>query len=222
MKCEKFKMELPGLLWGEINQEEREELLKHLAQCEDCRNEWKELKNTETVMLELGDENPSSEPVFIQPKSESVVVKIWDWISAGSALKWGLAAAVIIALLWIAKPSVYYKDGDFQLSFGAPPTPAAIDLTAVEQKLKADRLETLKLVSQIIKEQNEEQRRDFNLKLATFASELEKQRRLDLAWMQTGLTGVQKSSRENYIKTNMFIEGLIRNAAYQKNDSLRR
>ena len=222
MKCEEFKLELPGLLWGELNEDERNRALKHISQCESCRREWMDLKSAEAVMNELGEEEPSSEPVFILHHSGGIVRKIWDWVSAPGVLRWGMAAALVIIALWVVKPSVSYREGDFNLAFGPGANAADYDEGALEQRLQSERLETLRLVSQILKEQSEEQRRDFNLSLTAFAQELEKQRRNDLTWMRTGLSGVQKNSQEGLMMTNFMIEDLMKRAAFSGNDTIRR
>ena len=222
MKCEEFKLELPGLLWGELNEEERERALKHISQCESCRREWMELKNAEAVMTELGDEEPSSEPVFILHDSGSVISKIRDWISALGALRWGLAAAIVLIALWAVKPNILYQNGDFNFAFGQVEKAVSYDENALEQKLQSERLETLRLVSQILKEQSEEQSSDLRTTFITFTRELEKQRRSDLTWMKMGLNGVQRNSRESLMMTNLMIEDFIKKASFNKNDSLRR
>lgn len=223
MKCEEVKLEFPGLLWGELSEQEREKVLKHLSGCESCRLEWKELKAAEAVMTELPDEDPPSDLVFVAPPSKSgLLVKFWEWINTPGVQRWGFAAAMVLIGLAIAKPSLTIGSGGFNLAFGSPPV-QNVQLTesAIERRLQTDRLETLKMVSDVIQQASEEQRRDYTLTLASFARDLERQRQQDVDWMQTGMTNIQRSSQTGIMKTNKVLEDIIKTAGYQRTGGAR-
>lgn len=218
MKCEIIKLELPGLLWGELSESEREEVLKHLSSCESCRNEWKELKAVEAVMADVGEENPPSDLVFLEnPHKPGIIDKIWRWITAPGVPQWGFAAAVVMIALAIAKPSVSIGDGGFSLTFaGRIPAQSIYTQAELDAKLELQKAETLKLVADAMELASDEQRRDFTLTFAAFARDLEKQRQEDITWMQTGMTNIQRSSQTDIMRTNRVVEDLIKTASYQQ------
>jgi hypothetical protein len=221
MKCEKIKIELPGLLWGELNEEEHKRVLEHISVCETCREEWKGLKSAEAVMQELKEVAPQKELQFITAKANQKRKTTWEWIFRPGVLQWGIATGLILIALWISKPNFSYQDGQFKFAFGRSETVVTtLDTTALAQKLQAERIETLKLVSTIMKEQSEEQRRDFTITLAAFARDLERQRQEDLNWVGMGLKGVERNSQANFMKTNMILEGVLRNASFTKSDTM--
>lgn len=239
MKCEQIKLELPGLLWGELSESEREEVLKHLSVCESCRKEWRGIKSTESLMLELKDENPPADIVFLQkPSRITVLNKVWQWLASPGAVQFGLAAAIVIIALWAVNPNIRYAKGDFSFSFGKqtpyiaeiqpaqtpdsslqiagvkaePDTARPVDIAAL---LKAEREHTLKMVADLLQKSTEEQRRDYALTLAAFARDVERQRQQDMTYIQTGLNSIQRSSQTDIMRTNRTIEDLIKNASYQ-------
>ena len=218
MKCEEIKLELPGLLWGELSENEREEVLKHLSSCESCRNEWKELKAVEAVMTDVVEENPPSDLVFMNnPHSPGVIERIWQWITSPGVQQWGFAAAVVMIALAVAKPSLSIGDGGFSLSFGGKIAAQNIYTQAeLDTKLELQKAETLKLVSDAIELASDDQRRDFTLTLAAFARDIEKQRHEDITWMQAGMTNIQRSSQTDIMRTNQVVEDLIKTASYQQ------
>jgi len=225
MKCEDLKLELPGLLWGELAPSDREKALKHLAECPACQKEWQEFKAVQSVMSKLGEENPLREVVFIERKHpESPLLKLWNWLTSPGALQWGLAAALILIALALAKPSLSLQDGKLSFAFGkieriaspAPTPPPQITPADLEERLQQERSETLKLVAEVLQKSSEEQRRDFTLTLTAFARDLEKQRQQDLTWMTSGMQSIQRSSQTDIMRTNRVLEDLIKTASYQE------
>ncbi len=217
MKCEEIILDLPSLLYGELSEDERERLMSHISGCQDCRDEWEEMKTTEAVMMELGEEEPPESIVFIAENTPRFRAKLLKLIQPRNALKWGLAAAAALVVLWIFKPSVSLKDGDFRLAFGRRAPVESVSAAAIEGRLQAERIETLKLMSRLLVEQSEEQRRDYTLTLTEFARSLERQRRDDLRLIGSGLENVNKNSQVGLYMTNMRMEDLIKNASYDSN-----
>ncbi len=227
MNCEEFKLELPGLLWGELLPESREKAMKHLAECPACKKEWLECKAAASVMTELGEENPPREIVFIERKPKvSLLHRLWDWAASPGAPQWAFAAGILLIALSIAKSSFTIQDGKFSFAFGkietaqvtvTPLSPVqAITAADIDQRLQKERSETLKLVADVLQKSSEEQRRDFTLTLTAFARDLEKQRQQDLTWMTTGMQSIQRSSQTDIMRTNRVVEDLIKTASYQQ------
>lgn len=223
MKCEEVKLEFPGLLWGELTEDERENVLKHLSGCESCRLEWKELKVTEAVMTEIPDEEPASCLVFIeQPSRTGFLLKIWVWLAAPGVQRWGFSMAMVLVALAIAQPSITVGDGGFSLAFGgSQPQSTQFYGDEIEQRLQTERLETLKMVSDVIQQASDDQRRDYTLTMAAFARDMERQRLQDIDWMQTGMTSIQRSSQTDIMKTYKVLEDIIKTAGYQRTGDVR-
>ncbi len=219
MKCEDSKTELPALLYGELSEAEREKMMAHISACSQCRKAWEELKNTEAVMLELGEEEPPAGMVFVAEEPAGFLRKLSTLLEPRGALRWGLAAAAALLALWILKPAVSYRDGDFSLSFGKQAVAPSAVPSDFEQRMQAERIETLKLVSRMMLEQEQQQRRDYTLTLAEFARGLERQRRDDMRMIGSGLENVQQNTQVGWLMTNMRMEDLIKNASYDTNET---
>jgi len=147
---------------------------------------------------------------------------LWEWINAPGVQRWGFAAAMVLIGLAVAKPSITVGSGGFNLAFGVYPV-QNVQLTdsAIEQKLKVERMETLRMVSEVIQQASEEQRRDYTLTLASFARDVERQRMQDINWMETGMTNIQRSSQTDIMKTNRVLDDIIKTAGYQRTGTTR-
>jgi len=219
MNCKDAKIEMPGLLFGEISETERERLMKHITGCKDCKREWSELKATEAVMLELGEEEPPRDIVFVnEEKPAPVWQRVLDFVLGPGVPRWGFAIGMVIIAMWIAKPNVSVKDGSFALAFGKTQPAKTMPQQDIQELLRQERLETLQMVSGLLDQNNEEMRRDYTLTLAAFARDLDRQRTNDLTWMQTGLTDVQRNTEAGFRQTNMVIEDLLKNASLKNGD----
>jgi len=225
MKCENVKTELPGLLFGEVSQDERERLLAHIAQCEECRREWGELKATEAIMLDWKEEEPPRDLVFVAERKEPAWKKVFNYVLAPGVPRWGFAAAALIIALAVAKPSFTVKDGSFNFAFGGAPVPprlSGVDNSALQSALASERQQTLQMVSELLQANNEEMRRDYTLTLVAFAQDLDRRRSSDMQLFQTGLNDVmQRSTEASIAQTNLFLEDLLKKASLNNGEEQR-
>ena len=219
MNCDDVKKEMPSLYFGEASEDEREKLMAHIAKCPVCKQEWEDIRTTDSVMAEYNDEEPPNAMVFIAERPADKFGKIFSLLNFSGGLKWAAAAAVFALGLWIVKPSVSYEKGSFKLAFGAPKPAVPAGYADFEERIKMGKLETLKLVAQMITEESQNQRRDFTLTLAEFARSIDKQRKNDLDWIETGLKGVQRNTQAGIMMTNIMIEDLIKNASYSGSEA---
>jgi len=214
MKCEDVRIELPGLLFGEVSENERNELLKHLNVCGGCRQEWVEIKGTEAAMLELGDENPPADIVFVADEPAFSWKKLSGRLFSPGFARWGIAAALILIALWIAKPGFTVGEGKFTVAFGGNNGIQKKELAEnLNTLLQQERLETLRMVTQLQQDNMENLRREYTLTLAAFARDLDRQRSTDLQWIEIGFQDLQRNSEANIMRTNMVIEDILKNAS---------
>lgn len=217
MKCEDVRTEFPGLLFGEASEGEREELMKHISVCEGCREEWRELKSTEAMMLELGDEDPPESYVIVSQEPSFSWEKITNFMFAPGSARWAFAASFLLLALWLAKPNLTISGSGFSIGFGGSGNMQKEVLSeTMSNLLLGERVETLKMVSQLLDEDVENLRREYTLTLAAFARDMDRQRTSDLQWFETGLRDLQRSSEANIMHTNMVIDDLIKNSSIQR------
>lgn len=143
MKSDHVKLQLPGLLFDELAGDEREEVLAHLSECDECHEEWEALKRTTRTMREWQEDMPPSEMVLVPGNRAKHLQRLGGLPFLSGALKWGIAAAVVLLALWIAKPSVSYSRGDFRLAFGevdpeqtGSTSPVELDVDCVRSEWK--------------------------------------------------------------------------------------
>jgi hypothetical protein len=121
---------LIALLYGELPEEEEEQVRRMIAEDDDLRAEWEEMVSTREFLgeWELEDEAPSF--VFLDEharESEPEAEGFWDRLRGrfggfATATPWAVAAAaVLIAALAIADFHVERRDGRLAFGFGTPP-----------------------------------------------------------------------------------------------------
>ena len=92
MKHKEIKIMISAFLEGELNDEEKKQVEKHLAECTECQREYKELNQLEEVLSKMEFKKPSKE--------------IWDvyWSSVYNRLErkigWILLSIGLIILIF--------------------------------------------------------------------------------------------------------------------------
>ncbi len=61
MKCRKKGKTISAYIDGELDEEKAGEMEKHLAQCEECRQEWNLLKHADSLLAGISSEEVSEE-----------------------------------------------------------------------------------------------------------------------------------------------------------------
>ena len=92
MACERFIELMMASLDGEICAEERVELESHLAECAECRREFKELSKLADLVGEIELPKPSQEDMM----------KYWPSVYAKIERGAGWVLVVIGAVIWAA------------------------------------------------------------------------------------------------------------------------
>ncbi len=82
MSCETIKANIPSLLTEELPADERNMLLRHIEECDSCRQEMVDLEKTWTLMDQWETEDPSSTikariMAFAREELESVKIAWW-------------------------------------------------------------------------------------------------------------------------------------------------
>jgi hypothetical protein len=82
VSCEIIKTYIPSLLTEELPVDERNRLLRHIEDCDSCRQEMVDLEKTWTLMDQWETEDPSSTikagiMAFAREELESVKIAWW-------------------------------------------------------------------------------------------------------------------------------------------------
>ena len=203
MSCKEIKLELPGLLFGELNEEARKQVIDHMSQCADCRREWSELKATRQMLLELREETPAVPYVPTHPAPEKKVRRIPIY----SILRWGLAACFLFAVMTWGNPAINYEQGRFSFSLGQPA--AVKDNAEWRSELERYRQDTMLLVSQALAVSSYEQQRQNQMVLTTLTEELNRRRYNDLQMIEAGLRQADQNSRDGLAITGQLLDNFI-------------
>jgi len=220
MRCDEMPEKLVSLLYGELDKKEADTVRSHMKTCGGCKEVFQEMKSTQNLLVKWEDAPPKTHFVFVsQPagRLETWKEKIGQFSrSRGLALGIPLLTVICLAFLSISKFQIHHKNGELQLGFGIEKS----TLNEDQNKLLVDALkqiqtETLTLVSGMIQDSEEHQRRENTLILTQFARDLETRRQTDLRMMGQGLQGLQLVTEDRYIKTRSVIDDLVRMASYK-------
>lgn len=75
MNCDLIKEKLIDYIDGNLSEKEREEIKIHLDNCQDCKNEYKELKETIFYLQEKGNKIKINEVINLNPKHSKKLKK---------------------------------------------------------------------------------------------------------------------------------------------------
>jgi predicted anti-sigma-YlaC factor YlaD len=92
MSCERWKELMMASLDGEISPQDREDLDRHLAACENCRREFKE----------LGDVTHLVGSIRLPRPSEEDMMKYWPSVYARIERGMGWGLLIVGVVIWVA------------------------------------------------------------------------------------------------------------------------
>jgi hypothetical protein len=220
MKCEKMDQYLVSLLYGELEPEEEKQVKAHLKSCTGCRNAFKELQKTSSVLEQWEDESPRTSFVFVEEKTSR-----WqEWKKSLGSMSWGRRLALgvpagvlaLLVLFSLLSFKAEFQQGQWSFSFGsARESKTSLTQEQLIQALSTMQAETLEQVAQMVKESEMQQRRENTLTLAQFARDLEERRQEDLRMMGQGLEGLHRTTQGRLNQTQSVLNDLIQLAGYQ-------
>lgn len=214
MKCSDIKLMLMDFLYGEISDEDKALLQDHLAQCSICHDEVEALQHTSKMLQHWEDVDPRLNLVFVH-ESQSVWSRLIQWLPISSKkLAYGLAIgfAIVIMLLSIANIDLSYREGHFSLKMGLLPRKEIQPTSTPNDELIAQiQQQNLQLMTTLIQQSEERQRKQVIATLTEFSRDIENRRTADLRLVGAGLDEIEKSVYTKLQKqTNNQLNNLIR------------
>jgi anti-sigma factor RsiW len=168
MNCNELKNLFPDYLTGELDQEIKENVEAHLAECESCRLETGRIASTWSALGELPDEEPSSAStarfydMLEDEKRRLATTKTSRWrkllkgLLAPSrprfAFQFGPAFVFLIAGLWIGShwQSGQRRNGEMaQLRSEIHEMQQTVSLSLLKQSSSSERLQGVNISTQI-------------------------------------------------------------------------
>jgi len=221
MNCEKMELLFSGLLYDEINEQDKELALKHLAACESCSVKYINLRETSTALGRWKEEDREMNLVFIEekvPLLERLFGKL-DLIGINPRqLVFGAVTTFVLIVLFtgILRTEAIYRNGSWYISFGSS---AKIENQMEESAMLADfkqlQQENLLLMNRLLLASEERMRNENIAVVNNLANQFVIQRRQDLSLIGRSINEMSQRNEGRYVRTNQLLDGLYRLSAYQ-------
>ena len=221
MNCEKMELLFSDLLYDEINEQEKEITLEHIATCKSCEVKYKNLRETFTALGRWKEEDAKMNLVFIEEKVpflERLFGKL-DLIGINpKQLVFGAAATLLLLVLFagILRTEAIYRNGSWYISFGSN---AKMENQMKESSLLADfkqlQQENLLLMNRLLLASEERVRNENIAVVNNLANQFVIQRRQDLSLIGRSINEMSQRNEGRYVRTNQLLDGLYRLSAYQ-------
>ena len=221
MNCEKMELLFSDLLYGEINEEEKESALEHIATCKSCGVKYKNLRQTSTALGRWKEEDAEMNLVFIEEKVpflERLFGKLGQAGINPRQLVFGAAATLVLLVLFagIFRTEAIYRNGSWYISFGSSDkTENQMKENILIADFKQLQQENLLLMNRLLLASEERVRNDNIAVVNNLANQFLIQRRQDLSLIGRSINEMSQRNEGRYVRTNQLLDGLYRLSAYQ-------
>lgn len=213
MTCDEIKLSLMDFLYNENDPEADKLVRAHLQNCAACRSEYEALSRTSLTLKAWENEDPRLHLVFVK-ESQSWLHALKEKfenarVPAIGKLAW-LTAGIAIGVLFISallNTEISYNNGNFAYRTSLLPRPA---VTADSQLVAQIRQELNEKYQQMLLASQQEQRADFNRTLAQFATEVDRQRQIDLMLVDRGLNEFQQHYNSRFERNDQILNQFLR------------
>lgn len=214
MTCDEIKIQLMDFLYNEIETDAEKLVRAHLQNCPACRGEYEALSRTSLTLKAWENEDPRLHLVFVK-ESQSWLSALKEKFLPERAPAWGklagLAAGIAIGVLFISalmNTEITYDNGNFAYRTSLLPRPPA---TADSQLVAQLRQKLNAQYQQMLLASQQQQRDELNRTLAQFATEVDRQRRIDLTLVGRGLDEFQQHTNSRFEQNNELLNQFLRN-----------
>ena len=228
MSCEHFKPALVGLLYGEIDSEERGAVEAHLHSCAACRAEADSLAETSRQLVDAHGELPPAPVILLPAEARGVSRGRVGWWLAPRRL--AAAAALLVAgplvVLAGANTRIERDNGRWAARFSLlPERVAPMDEEVIRQvrrqiesdlteRLRQERQATLETLDARLRDSRETLVRDLSSALARQEESLRAGQRMDRQEMLRRDRAVEQLVGSEMSRTREWL-GEMLNASYQ-------
>ena len=221
MNCEKMELLFSGLLYNEINEQDKEIALGHISTCESCAVKYKNLRETTTALGRWKEEDTDMNLVFIEekvPLLERLFGKL-DLIGISPRqFVFGAVTtfALIVLFAGILRTEAIYRNGSWYISFG---NNAKIENQMEQNSLIADfkqlQQENLLLMNRLLIASEGRMRNENFAVVSNLANQVTLQRREDLSLISRSINEMSRQNEGRYIRTNQLLDDLYWLSDYQ-------
>ena len=221
MNCEKMELLFSDLLYGEINEQDKESALEHIVACKSCEVKYKNLRETSTALGRWKEEPAEMNLVFIEEKVPFLERLFGKLDSAGISprqLVFGAVATLVLLVLFagIFRTDAIYSNGSWYISFGGDAeTENQLAVSALLADFKQSQQENLLLMNRLLLASEERVRNQNIAVVNNLANQFVIQRRQDLSLIGRSINEMSQRSEGRYVRTNQLLDGLYRLSAYQ-------
>ncbi len=217
MKCKNYKMLLMDLIYDEISDSDRTDLLTHLDTCKDCLKEYNAMKTVPDFLDNWQDEKSEVNLVFADD-SVNIFQKIKEFVLNFQLVKRsGFAFAMLFLILALFNTKIEIKDGSFSFETGLiarneKTKPFEIAPEIVEQL----KVENAKMTADMLAQYKTENDQHTMLLLSSVATQLRTERSNEF---QTLLSTVNQAYDQNDYRirqTNYTLDELVKLINYSE------
>jgi len=225
MRCKECQQLLVSWFYGELSDEEREQMEEHLSHCPRCQQAKEKILQAKGILeqWEVGEPPWRS---LILPGREPWWRGWYYWLLGGAgplrrvAAIGAMVAVVGLVVFSLVNLRVSYAGGDFSLGLSLMPPQRevvriGVDREALQQEILRAQETTLNIMNQLILDYRQEQQEEVATALQRLAAEWELLRRADLEYIGDGFDLIQQQTYSDLQRTNQLLNLVLTSA--QKN-----
>lgn len=209
MTCDEIKILMMDFLYNESEPESEKLVRAHLQNCSPCRTEYEALSRTSLTLKAWENEDPRLHHVFV-PERQSWFGVLKEKFAAPNAPVWGklawMSAGMVMGLLFISallNTEISFTNGNFTYRTSLlPPRPSGADSQLVAQV----RQELEVKYQQMLLASQQQQRDELNRTLVNFATEVDRQRQIDLMLVGRGLDEFQQHTNSRFQRNDEMLK----------------
>ena len=217
MKCNEIKPLLMDFVYNEITEEDRHLFEAHLSQCDSCQKELEALQKTSNILQQWEDVDPDFNVVMVSEKvswSSLVKQRLSQLFPSHKKLVYGFVYATIgiFLLLAVVNTEISYKQGEFKMNMGLFSKPASQEQhenLLTQEFLDQWRKENYYLMSSLIQQSEQKQRKERTADFLQLRQDLAQQRIEDLNLVGLGLDNIEQTTSRQLMRTDNNLNELI-------------
>lgn len=220
--CEHIRPAMMDYLLEEASTDDRSAIRQHLESCAACAEEVRGLQATLGVVQQGGRLQDVPQHFRFVGEPSGWLLAFWR-NSSRLAFSAAALACVSIAMLALLRTTVSYRQGDFEIAFGAAPTPAQFVTDVAPQPAVVaaatgsvlNQADVLRLLSEAIAASEAKQQKSSTLMVNAVAARADEQRKRDWRDMAESLRSFQAAQVtmwKEQVQSQQYVGALMRNA----------